>query len=231
MKVDIDYGPSSSVAHVSLSLNEKMLVESGAMIAMSPDMTMETHAEGGLIASLSRSIFGGESFFLNTYTGKKNGDRILLAPTLPGGIAVVEMQNESLLVQSGSFLASSEGIEMDTEWSGFKTLFSGYGLIMLRITGTGTLIISSCGSICPVTLGSGEKFIVDTKHLVTFEEQMGYEIKRIADWKSTILSGEGLVVELTGPGKVTLQSHSQETFLSRLIPLVTEDANLANPGG
>jgi uncharacterized protein (AIM24 family) len=59
---------------------------------------------------------------------------------------------------------------------------------------------------------------VDTGHLVTFEERLDFEVKRVAGWKSTLFSGEGLVVELTGPGRLTLQTRSEDAFLAWLIP-------------
>jgi uncharacterized protein (TIGR00266 family) len=230
MQVEILYRPSYSVARVSLEHKEKIQVESGAMLGMSPDIEMETQAKGGLLKSMSRSMFGGESFFMNSYTGAKDGDRILLAPPLPGDVAVIEMQGESLMVQSGSYLASSEGIQVDTKWSGAKTFFGSEGLIMLRISGTGTLIISSYGAIHPMELNAGEKYVVDTGHLVTFEEQISYELKKVAGWKSTMFSGEGLVAELTGPGKINLQSRSQDSFLSWLIPRIPKQTTYVNSG-
>ena len=126
--------------------------------------------------------------------------------------------DETLMVQSGSYLGSSEGIEVETKWGGAKTFFGSEGLIMLRISGTGTLIVSSYGAIHSVTLAPGQKYVVDTGHLVTFEEHLKFKVKKVAGWKSTLFSGEGLVVELTGPGKLTLQSRSQDSFLSWLIP-------------
>lgn len=228
MQVEILYRPSYSVARVLLERNEKIEVESGAMVGMSPDMEMDTGAKGGLLKSFSRSMFGGESFFINTYTGVQDGDRILLAPPLPGDISVVELKNDSLLVQSGSYLASSEGIQVDTKWSGAKTFFGSEGLIMLRVSGTGTLIISSYGAIHPVELDPGQKFVVDTGHLVTFEEHINYDVKKVAGWKSTLFSGEGLVAELTGPGTMNLQSRSQDSFLSWLIPKLPKQTNYSS---
>ena len=67
-------------------------------------------------------------------------------------------------------------------------------------------------------LEAGRKYVVDTGHLVTFDEKIGFDVKKVAGWKSTLFSGEGLVVELTGPGKLNLQSRSQDSFLSWLIP-------------
>lgn len=218
MKVDVRYRPAYALAMVTLDAKETIQVESGAMVGMSPDLEMETEARGGFLKSLTRSMFGGESFFLNTYTAISHGDSVALAPPLPGDISVIEMHDETLLVQSGSYLASSEGIEVDTKWSGAKTFFGSEGLIMLKISGSGTLIVSSYGAIHPLELEAGQSYVVDTGHLVTFEEHLKFKVKKVAGWKSTLFSGEGLVVELTGPGKLTLQSRSQDSFLSWLIP-------------
>jgi uncharacterized protein (TIGR00266 family) len=163
-------------------------------------------------------MFGGESFFLNTFTASTSGESIALAPPLPGDVAVIEMHGETLMVQSGSYLASSEGIEVETKWSGAKTFFGSEGLIMLRISGTGTLVVSSYGAIHHMELGAGEEYVVDTGHLVTFDDHLQFDLKKVAGWKSTLFSGEGLVIELKGPGNLTLQSRSQDSFLSWLIP-------------
>jgi uncharacterized protein (TIGR00266 family) len=220
MQIEILYRPSYSLAMVTLDSSESIQVEGGAMVSMSPDLKMETEATGGFLKSLTRSMLGGESFFLNTFTASSQGDLVALAPTLPGDVAVIEMKNETLLVQSGSYLASSTGIEVNTKWGGAKTFFGSEGLFMLEVSGTGTLIVSSYGAIHPMELEAGQKHVVDTGHLVTFEQQVGFKVKKVAGWKSTLFSGEGLVVELTGPGKVTLQTRSQDAFLSWLIPRI-----------
>ena len=231
MQVDVLYRPSYSIAKVSLAKGEEIKVESGAMIAMSQKLKMDTRASGGFLKSLSRSVFGGVSFFLNTFTGEQDNDQIFLGPPLPGDVAVVELNNQSLLVQSGSYLASTSGISVDPKWTGAKTFFGKQGLVMLHVSGTGTLIMSSYGAIHPITLGDGEKFVVDTGHLVSFEEGVDYKIKKVAGWKSTLLSGEGLVAELTGPGEVSLQTRSQTAFLSWLIPHLPKQTTYVSSGG
>ena len=228
MNVNVRYGPAYALAIVTLEAREKIEVESGAMVGMSPELEMETAAKGGFLKSLGRSMFGGESFFINGYTASSHGDTIALAPPLPGDISVIEMHGETLMVQSGSYLASSEGIQVDTKWSGAKTFFGSEGLIMLRISGTGTLIVSSYGAIHEMELAAGEKYVVDTGHLVTFEEHLEFNVKKVAGWKSTLFSGEGLVIELGGPGKLTLQSRSQDSFLAWLIPQLPQKTNYSS---
>jgi len=220
MQVDVKYRPSYSLAVVALDPNESIRTEAGAMVSMSAGMKMETKARGGIMKSIARAALGGESFFMNTYTATEGGGEITLAPTLPGDVIVTQMKGNSLLVQSGSYLASSDGVEVDTKWGGAKTFFGGEGLFMLRASGTGTLIMSSYGAIHTVKLAQGQKYIVDTGHLVAFDEGISYEVKTVGGLKSTVFSGEGLVVQLTGPGTVALQTRSEGAFLSWLIPKI-----------
>jgi uncharacterized protein (TIGR00266 family) len=213
------------MADVELGGGEKIIVESGSMVAMSPDMQVQTKMKGGLMKSLARSVLGGESFFMNTFQAGNQGGKIQLAPTLPGDVFTMELSGESYLVQSGSFLASSEGVQTDTKWGGAKTFFGGEGLIMLRCSGSGTLILSSYGAIHEVDLAAGEAFTVDTGHLVAFSEKIGFRVRSIGGLASTFLGGEGLVVDLTGPGKVLLQTRSVGAFLDWLMPRLPKNSS------
>ncbi len=102
------------MAVVTLDPGATIQGEAGAMVSMSPGMTLETKAAGGLMASLKRSVLGRESFFMNTFRAPSGGGEITLAPTLRGDMVVRELRGETLLVQSGSYVASSEGINVDT---------------------------------------------------------------------------------------------------------------------
>jgi uncharacterized protein (TIGR00266 family) len=218
MQVDLQHRPSFALALVRLDPHENIHVEAGAMVSMSSGMTLETKAKGGILASLKRSILGGESFFINNYRAPANGGEVTLAPVLPGDVFVYQLQGDSLMVQSGSYLASGEGIDIDTKWGGAQTFFAREGLFMLRCSGTGTLILSSYGAIHQLELGAGQSYTVDTGHLVAFSEGMGFNVKAIGGLKSTLFSGEGLVVDLTGPGQIFLQTRSEDAFLTWLIP-------------
>ena len=88
MQTEILYRPSYSLATVKLDPDETIQVEGGAMVGMTPDLKLETQAKGGIFKSLARSVLGGESFFMNTFTapsqGKvfRPGDKILLKAML-----------------------------------------------------------------------------------------------------------------------------------------------------
>jgi uncharacterized protein (AIM24 family) len=74
-----------------------------------------------------------------------------------------------------------------------------------------------------VNLGNGQGYTVDTGHLVAFSEGIGFRVRRIGGVKSTLFSGEGLVVDLTGPGRVLMQTRSSDAFLSWLIPKLPKE--------
>ena len=220
MQVEILYRPSYAVARVMLAPNEQIRAEAGAMVSMSAGVTVETGIRGGVLKSLARSLLGGESFFTNTFHAPERGGEILLAPALTGDVFTTRLSGETILVQSGSYLASEDGIEVDAGWSGARTFFAGEGLFMLRCSGSGQLVLSSYGAIHEVNLQAGEVYTVDTGHLVAFSERMNFQVRAIGGLRSTILGGDGLVVDLTGPGKVLLQTRSEGAFLSWLLPKI-----------
>ncbi len=221
MQAEILYRPSYSMAIVDLAPFEEIRVESGSMVSMTEGMTLKTRVEGGLLRSLSRAILGGESFFMNVFQAPAHGGQINLAPAMPGDMMILNLHDDSLLVQSGSYVASSIGIEIDTKWGGAQTFFASEGLIMLRARGDGLLFLSSYGAIHPVDLASGQRYTVDTGHLVSFSEGMGFKVRSIGGMRSTLFSGEGLVVDLTGPGRVYMQTRSEDAFLAWLTPNLT----------
>jgi uncharacterized protein (TIGR00266 family) len=225
MQVEITYRPSYALAVVTLGAGESVQAEAGAMVSMSPGLAIETQAKGGLIGALKRSVLGGESFFMNTYRAPAEGGQITLAPALPGDMAVMDLHDETLMVQSGSYVGSSEGVDIDTKWSGAQTFFAREGLIMLKCSGAGTLVLSSYGAIHEMELAAGQSHVVDTGHLVAFTDGMGFSVRRIGGMKSTLFSGEGLVVDLTGPGKVLMQTRSDDAFLSWLIPRLPKQSS------
>ena len=192
------------------------------MVSMSQGVTLETKATGGILRSLARSMFTQESFFQNTYRAPSKGGEITVAPALPGDLFAVELNQETMMVQSGSYVASEMEIDVNTKWGGAKTFFASEGLIMLRASGTGQLLLSSYGAIHEVALAAGEIYTVDTGHLVAFSEEVGFNVRRVGGVKSTLFSGEGLVVDLTGPGRVLIQTRSADAFLAWLIPRLPE---------
>jgi len=218
VKTEIQYGPAFAAATVTLDQGEGIKAEAGAMLAMSSTITIETSTQGGIVKGLRRAVLGQESFFMNTFTAQAPASQIHLAPSLPGDLVAWTLQGQSLFVQSGSYVASAIGVDVDTSWGGARTFFSREGLFVLKVGGHGDVILSSYGALHTVELQPGQTLTVDTGHMVAWSDTVNYSVRKVGGWKSTFLSGEGLVCDLTGPGMIYLQTRSQDAFLDWLIP-------------
>jgi uncharacterized protein (TIGR00266 family) len=137
MEHEISHRPSYAQLPLELGPDESVRSEAGGMVSKSPSVEVETSVEGGIVKSISRSLFGGESFFMNTFSTPDGGE-IQLAPALSGDVQHHELGDETLYVQSSSFLASDPTVEVDTEFGGPKTFFGGEGLVC-EFSGEGTV--------------------------------------------------------------------------------------------
>ena len=218
MRTEISFSPAYAMATIHLDPGEAANAEAGAMMAMTPTVELQTSTQGGMLRGLKRSVLGGESFFMNRFTANGPDAHVVMTPALPGDIVVWELSDRTVYLQSGSYLASATTIDVDSKWGGAKTFFSKEGLFMLKCAGTGTLVVSSYGAIQGIDLAAGQRYVVDTGHMVGWDEGVRYEVRKVGGWKSTLLGGEGLVVELTGPGRVYIQTRSPESFVDWLVP-------------
>ena len=223
MRTEISFSPAFAMATIHLDQGESVNAEAGAMMAMSPTVEIETSTKGGVLKGLRRSVLGGESFFMNTFTATGPDARVVVAPALPGDIVTWPLTGSTVYLQSGSYLAAPESVDVDSKWGGAKTFFSREGLFMLKCSGVGELVVSSYGAIQGIDLEAGQSYVVDTGHMVGWEEGVSYEVHKAGNWKATVLGGEGLVVRVTGPGRVYIQTRSPDGFLSWLIPKLPAD--------
>lgn len=230
MKIELDSVPSFGMAVVTLDQGEQISAESGAMVAMSSGMTVNTtfNGKGGggildllqaALVGLARKFLAGETMFVNEFRATAAGQQVMLAPAMVGDVRAFPMgDGRKIVVQATSYLASSRGITVDLIWGGFSMLFGGGGAFFLACRGSGDLLINAYGAIEEVEVDGS--YVVDTGHVVAFEGKLHYNLKRVGGWKSTLLSGEGLVLEFTGQGKVWLQTRNLGALVGWLSPLL-----------
>lgn len=218
MEITIRHNPSFAVGRCALAGGETVRAESGAMMATSEGVAIEASMQGGLMKSLRRGVLGGESFFITTYTAPPAGGWVDVAAHLPGDMAVAEVGARALFVQRGSYLASEDGVEIDTKWGGFKNLFGGEGGFLLRAGGEGSVVLSCYGALDRVHLAEGETMVIDSGHMVAFDEGVTFSLRRAAGGKTiqSMKSGEGLVFDFTGPGEVMVQSRNPGALIQWL---------------
>ena len=215
---EILHQPSFSLAVVQLAAEQSILAEAGAMVSMSANVELQSQMKGGLMGALKRAV-GGESAFVSTFTARGGSGEVTFATGSPGDIAAVELSNQMFYVQSSSYLAGDASLVVDTRWGGAKSFFGGEGLFVLQVSGTGLLLLSSFGAIHRKRLAAGERYVVDTGHLVAWEGTTSYTLRKAAaGFFRSMVSGEGVVAEFTGPGEILIQTRNLAAFAGLMKP-------------
>jgi uncharacterized protein (TIGR00266 family) len=234
MEYEIKYRPAYSLLETRLGAGETIVAEAGAMVYMSPQIRIKTRKreEKSLWKSIKGSLLGGESFFVNEYTAETGPGKVGFVPAPVGDIQQLDvLSGKGMILQKDAYVASTSDVHLDTEWQGFKKGLFGQSLFMLKISGQGRLFVNSFGAIDHHTLGAGESLVVDNYHLVAFDDTCKYDVKKFGGLKSTILGGEGLVTEITGPGEVYVQTKNPSEFVEWLWPLLEPRIRSASGGG
>lgn len=198
-------------------------------MATSTGVDVQASTQGGVMKGLKRSLLGGESLFVTTYTAPASGGWVDVADHLPGDLVKTSVSaDKPLSITKGCWLASGAGVELDTKWGGFKNLFGGEGGFLVLAHGEGPVLLACYGAIDTIELAAGESVTIDTGHVVAFEPSTTSAIRKVAGGVvQTLKSGEGLVFDFTGPGWVMTQSRNPsalETWIRGLMPGETSGA-------
>lgn len=199
---------------VNLEKGESIKAESGAMVAMEDTVDVDGKMEGGIMGGIGR-MFSGEKFFFQQLKANRGAGEVLISTATPGGITALELDGtKNWRLQKDGFLAGSDSIQVDTNMQNLtKGLFSGEGFFVLKVSGRGTVFISSFGEIYELDIPAGKEYIIDNQHLVAWEDGVNYKIEKSSGgWISSITSGEMLVCRFTGPAKVYIQTRNPSGF-------------------
>ncbi len=229
MNTIIEHGPSFSWLRARLNPGDEIQAEAGAMVSMDPQVNISTHLNSGkhsgifaviwtFLVAIARKFLGGETVFVNRFSAQSDGE-VVLAPKLSGHIVARELGTHSgLLVQSGSYLASTGSVDTKLRFGGLRSLFGGEGLVLLHCQGEGDLFLNAYGGVTKIEV-NGE-FTIDTGHIVAFDDALNFKLKGVGGLKSLFFSGEGLVCEFEGQGHVYVQSRNLSALVGWLSPLL-----------
>ena len=208
MEYEIKYKPSYALLEVTLHPGETIVAEGGAMSWMQPSIEVHTQMrKKGLLGTLGMALVGGQSFFVTEYTAQDSIGKAGFSAAPLGDVDTLKVNaSNGYIIQKASYLASEKGVNLDIEWQGFSKGLFGQGLFMIKVSGDGLLFINTFGAIDKHVLAAGERLIVDNFHLVAFTDSCEYKVTKFGGWKETLLSGEFLVTDITGPGEVYVQT-------------------------
>lgn len=219
MRIDVQGRPAYAIAYVFLEYGESFVCEHGGMALMSEGISAKSTMNGGVAKAFLRNKLADESFFMTRYTAEAHGAWVAVTPRYPGDIAEVEVTHDAPLVaESGSLLGHEEGLEPDVKYAGIKSMMMQEGITAIRLKGQGKALLSSYGGFQHFDLGPGDSVVVDTGHLVAWSESCEINIGLLGGAVTSMLSGEGLVARLTGPGEVYIQTRAEQELKSWLFP-------------
>jgi uncharacterized protein (TIGR00266 family) len=197
------------------------------MVGHSPTISVETETSRDGLLSSAKSMLGGESMFTNEFVAEDGPGTVTLAPPTPGDIMSHDLRNETLYSTDGAFIAGTDGIDIDSEVGGLKSILGEAGLTPLALNGTGTVFIDAYGGLEKLELAAGESYVLDNEHLIAWDDEIEYSTRRVGGLKSTLLSGEGLVFEFTGPGTAWYQTRDMDSLVDLLVQrMPSEDADI-----
>lgn len=103
---------------------------------------------------------------------------MLLTPTLPGDIAVLQTGGRQYMIADGAYLASTEDVELDAKTQGLGRALLGDsgGFFVIRTNGKGEVAVSGFGSMRAIDLDGSRSVYVDNGHLVAWDTELDYEL-------------------------------------------------------
>jgi uncharacterized protein (TIGR00266 family) len=224
MEASVIGNPSFQSLHVQLNAGEHCYSEAGKMVRCSPNINVEVQIQkkgGGLFGAVKRML-SSDSFFSSVYTAEQGqGGEVVVAPTMMGNVHVLQLNGSNTWITSGgAYLASGPEVVSEAKWQGLGAgLLGGESLLYVHNTGVGFLAVEAFGTIHTVDVDGD--FIVDTGHLVAFENSLEFKISKVGgSWMTSFLSGEGFVMNFKGRGKLLMQSHNGGGFGSAVGPML-----------
>lgn len=231
MKYRLSHESSFPLIYVDLKQNEAIRLERGAMVYHNGKVKIEgnmnsngTGGLGGALKALGRSITSGESFFITTATGLEPEALIALAPSRIGQVReIVIGPNNHWRLNDGAFVACDYSVsyEMKRQSLGKALLAGTGGLFVMETSGEGQMIVAGYGDILEVELDGSHPFVIDNFHVVAWQSSLNYQIK-IASGVFGFKSGEGVVNEFTGVGKVLIQTRNISELAREIIPFIPQ---------
>lgn len=215
VKYEVKYKPSYAMLVIHLDPEETITAEAGAMTYITPNVEVNTRKrEKSLLGTLGLTLLGRQSFFVNDYTARGGAGEAAFVSAPVGDIESLQIsKGKGYIIQKAAYVASTRGVDLDVQWQGFTKGLFGQGLFMIKVTGEGTAFINTFGALDRHNLAAGEKLVVDNFHLVAFSDTCNYKVTQFGGLKETLLGGEGLVTEITGPGEVLIQTKNLSEFV------------------
>ncbi len=162
--------------------------------------------------------FGGGSGVLAGLKQKATGEALTLMECTGNGVvqfavnaqyvSVLQLDNESLQVESQQILAFAGQLQTNVQFSGLGGMSSGQGLFTTTVSGTGQVaLLSAGGPLIHLEVNPNLPVVVDPDAFVAAKGQLQQSFVTDVSWRSVIGQGSGEAFSLrwTGTGIVSIQ--------------------------
>lgn len=208
---------------IEMGEGDSVIAESNAMVMMDNGVSVEGAMQGGILSSIARNMFSGESFFQQVLKANKGRDgHALLAPQLPGDIKIVDVGAIQYYLNSGSFMACDNTVSTSQKVNkNILGMFFGDvgGMVIMQTEGIGKMCLSGFGQLIEVNISPDEPTIIDNGHVVAWDKRLSFKVRMASSKRgifgraaSAAMSGEFLVTEFSGEGIVLVCSRNQLSF-------------------
>lgn len=186
--------------------NTSVRAISGSMVAYDGQVQFKSAGMGGgegVMAGLKRKATG-ESLSLMECTGSG----VVYLAVDAQDITLVELNNETLQVESRQLLALVGQLRMDVKFAGVRGAATGQGLFTTTVTGTGQVaILSAGGPLIGLEVSAQYPLVVDPDAFVAARGQLNQSFITDISWASIVGEGSGEPYSLRweGQGVVYIQ--------------------------
>lgn len=230
-------GSIDPLLSVVLNKGESIFAERNAMVSMDATLALTGRAKGGFFSALSRKVLNDESFFQQKIEAVDSPGEVLLTPTLPGDIAVLQTGGRQYMIADGAYLASTEDVELDAKTQGLGRALLGDsgGFFVIRTKGKGEVAVSGFGSMRAIDLDGSRSVYVDNGHLVAWDTELDYELALNTAKQGFFgkifhsqTSGEGIVLKFSGKGRLYVCSRNRGGFVDWLFSQMPQEKMVKN---
>lgn len=204
-------------------------LESGALSYLKGDIEIKNRVGGvvGLGKKFLNSKLTGETMFKPTYEGT---GEIFLEPSF-GHFALIELEDEEIIVDDGLFYACEDGVEVGSEVqkSVSSAFFGNEGLYQTNISGSGIVVLE-----IPVPESEvfkcklfNDTLKVDGNFAVLRTSGVKFTVEKSSSIIGSLTNGEGLLNVYRGTGEVWLLP-TKSVYSDLKVKGLTE---MSNPGG
>ena len=203
------------IVNIHLDKNEQVKIERGSMVYLQDvEIQGQTNSKskgiGGFLSATGRSLVSGESVFITYATGKRDESLIGIAPSIPGKITCLKIGGDKqYCLNTGAFLACDASVNyvMKSQNIG-KAVFAGTGgLFVMETEGEGDMLINAFGDLMELEVTPDSPITIDNTHVVAWDATLDYKL-RIASGTIGFTTGEGIVNEFHGSGKILIQTRN-----------------------